>query len=230
MTYTKPKLDEEKIKALIKPQEEVQQFIDEQRKLYNEYKGHEDDFDYTYGYDPFGQYVLEEFLGEEFMRETALPQHQFMAEEDMPVHERCFSYYPAIWKELCKIKEQWRMDTSDQFRTHPFVEMRMDFINRYPANRVRWLSFLRDHSISKEQWAINFGKNMTRHFDTYLMQIYHIRYEFTPRQPYDTQGNVNIVDKEAYRDMCRSEAMELMREMYIYNRNMACAGYEAGEI
>ncbi|MBO5454512.1 MAG: hypothetical protein J6A69_11235 [Clostridia bacterium] len=222
-------LDNKRIKSLIKSDEEVQQFIAEQRAFRKRYL--EDEIIIQFGADePFGINPLKKFFGEEFLKATELPQHKFMLEEEMPYWERAFTYYEPIWKELMRIEEKRKMDTQYGFTSNDLVSDRIDFINRYPANQVRWLSYLHDHGLSKEKWAENFGKNVNRHFHNHLMQIYHLRDEFSPRYTPEFDGTINVLDRERYRNTCRYEAMELMNELYIYNTYMGAASNDPGEI
>ena len=217
--------NKEEMKSMLKSDEEVRQFIQEQKELRRICE--ETDYENIQWYEePFSYKVIEKWLGKEFMQATELPQHKFMLEEEMPVYERVYTYYPLLWNELIKIEEQRIMNALYQFRSYEFVTSRMDFINRYPANKVRWLSYLNDNDLTKEQWAINFGKNVHRQYKSYLMRIYHVRDDFTPNYTPDLYGTVNVLDRERYKNICHYEAMELINKMFIYNTNMAVASHE----
>jgi hypothetical protein len=219
---------EEKIRSLMKSDEEVDRFILEQKKYLQECIAIDYEGIYEYN-EPFSHVIIADWLGKDFMKATELKQHSFMLESEMPVRERVYSYYPKLWKELVKHDEEETIQYRNGFKNNDLVLRRMDFINKYEPNKCRWLKFLYDQKMSKDQWAINFGKNATRQYTILMMQQYQTYSEFTPRHIPEPNGRINVIDRERYRNVCHATAMEWMNENYIYSRNMAKGGYEPGE-
>lgn len=201
-------INDEEVKKYIKSEEEVKRFIAEQYEL-EKIPSPKPGDEY-----PFYFLALKDFLGKDLIKATEQPQHKYMLEDDM-YYERVYTYYPTLWREFCRYNEnRIKMDSGDRM-----VSERIAFISQSPSYHVRWLSFLHDNHMTKQDFYNNFGRTVNRHYYTYLMQLYH-----TQDNVPEAYGEVDILSKMQYQNRIKYMALELMRELYINSLDMSCAG------
>ena len=199
------RIDEE-VKALVKSDEETLAFIEECRRIREQ--GDEMDMG-------FETERIKQFVGKDFIEAAFLPQHNFMLLDDA-FHEQLYAYYHDIWREVIITEQKRRtFDLNDRF-----VRERMAFINSKDIYNVRWLSFLVDNGMEKEDFYDVFGKNMYAFSQRLLMQYYGSGYCKKEYKPYDS---INYLERERYCNMVKNDIREFL-VTNLYSTNMATFG------
>lgn len=157
-----PKLDDNKIKSLIKSDEEVNAFLDE---CY-EYKK---DPDYDEECGCFCEHDMGVFVGEEFLAATEQPQH-FAIDPNNAILERIHWYYPKLFEAFVEDSGMGRpMDW--------LTSRRQDFLKSSTRYRAQFLNMLYKINMSEEEFWKRYTKNLTSYWFNLRLDLYHTQRE-----------------------------------------------------
>ena len=145
-----PALDEAKIKSLIRPSNEVDDFIK---------KGEEKLNDPEFDKETMLLYTIDEirdFVGEDFWSATEQPQHIAMTEEERCL-ERMKEYYDKIFKAYYNQLDGMGED-------HDFSGSRKAFLRTSKKFQIQFKNMLFEMKVSEEDFWKRFDRNSERYW------------------------------------------------------------------
>lgn len=198
-----PGLDEAKIESLIRPSNEVDDFIK---------KGEEKLNDPEFDKKTMLLYTIDEikdFVGEEFWSATEQPQHLAMTEEERCL-ERMKAYYDKIFKAYYN-----QLDGMGE--NHDFSGSRKAFLLTSKKFQIQFKNMLFEMKVSEEDFWKRFDRNSERYWLSLYYPLLHTQRELPSEEPIEML-------RTHYMFWINHMIKEFMDDMYIYSLNLQ-AGY-----
>jgi hypothetical protein len=198
-----PELDEAKIESLIRPSNEVDDFIKKGKEKLND-----PEFDKK----TMLLYTIDEirdFVGEEFWSATEQPQHIAMTEEERCL-ERMKAYYDKIFKAYYN-----QLDGMGE--NHDFSGSRKAFLRTSKKFQIQFKNMLFEMKITEEE----FWEKFEKHAESYWRSLYYPLLH-TQRTLYGDEPLPMV--RVHYMFWINHMVEEFINDTYIYSLNMQ-AGY-----
>lgn len=198
-----PELDENKIKQLVRPSNEVAEFLKKcEDKLNDPSFDKENDQIYTLD-------EIKEFVGEEFLAATEQPQHMVLSEEERCL-ERLHYYYPKIF-------DAYYNQLDGMYENHDFSGSRKAFIRTRTKYEIQFKNMLFEMKVSEEDFWKRFDRNSERYWLSLYYPLLHTQRELPSEKPIEML-------RTHYMFWINHMVEEFINDTYIYSLNMQ-AGY-----
>ena len=207
---------------LVRPADEVYAFINEQLELHERYmklmRENAPDEEYEKFDSPFWRDNVRKFVGEEFWQASHLEQYDYALRTNADVWCRMYEYYYDIFRAMLKCE----LEENDRIVNAPLVLDRQHFVENWDAANIRFLKYVADHNITKDEYWQNYAYHVyTKYYIEYCSYVNRTPPSKEMAKNREREGEIPSLDRIHYNNWAHEYALEIVNSQYTNSRDLA---------